>query len=531
MIHYTSLTSVVLPASVNSLGTEVFGECTQLKELIIADSSKELKLGTSILRGVPLENLYLGRDVTYPFNDSPFYKKATLTQLTIGNNVTSLGKYIFSECSGLTSVTIPKSVNSVGYYAFSSCTALTELIIENGLSSIGNLAFTNCRSLESLTLPNSVTTIGTEAFNSCISLKRISIADGENKLNCWPDIFKNVNMESLYLGRNFTCDNYRNSNKPFYNKASLSQLIIGEKVTEIGKYDFYGCSGLENFEFPHSVSKIGESSFEGCCSLTSLTIPNSIISIGDAAFKDCTGLKHAIVEDDSQALRCGNIFEGVDLDTVYLGRNMTAFTKMTTISSLTISEFVTEIYDYQFSGCSRLTSIQLPNSLTIIGDYAFSECVSLSSVIIPNSVITIGYSAFSQCRSLKSVSLPNVRSIGGEAFDGCSEITAIYYNTDDPIFSTAKYFKDVYDTATLYVPSGTVMKCRATYPWAHFLKIRPYDFTTRVEDASRDYESGIPYEIYNLKGEKMMDCIEDVPSGVYILRQGKKTKKVILKNH
>ena len=36
----------------------------------------------------------------------------------IGTNVTSIGFYAFSDCSGLTSMTIPSSVTSIGGYAF-----------------------------------------------------------------------------------------------------------------------------------------------------------------------------------------------------------------------------------------------------------------------------------------------------------------------------------------------------------------------------------------------------------------------------
>ena len=53
------------------------------------------------------------------------------TGVTIGRNVTEIGRYAFSGCAGLTSVTIPDSVTSIGEYAFADCTGLTSVTFEN----------------------------------------------------------------------------------------------------------------------------------------------------------------------------------------------------------------------------------------------------------------------------------------------------------------------------------------------------------------------------------------------------------------
>ena len=61
-----------------------------------------------------------------------------------------------------------------------------------------------------------------------------------------------------------------------------------------------------------------------------------------------------------------------------------------------------------------------------IGDNAFYGCSNLSSVTIPNSVTTIGEFAFSNCSGLTSITIPNsVTSIGDHAFWFCSGLTSI----------------------------------------------------------------------------------------------------------
>ena len=51
----------------------------------------------------------------------------SLTSVTIGNSVTSIGENAFDECFRLTSVTISNSVTSIGEEAFWSCSSLDTL--------------------------------------------------------------------------------------------------------------------------------------------------------------------------------------------------------------------------------------------------------------------------------------------------------------------------------------------------------------------------------------------------------------------
>ena len=58
----------------------------------------------------------------YEDYDDPWYShRSSINKCTIGNGVTSIGKYAFSRCNELTSITIPNSVTSIGDYAFYWC--------------------------------------------------------------------------------------------------------------------------------------------------------------------------------------------------------------------------------------------------------------------------------------------------------------------------------------------------------------------------------------------------------------------------
>ena len=149
----TSVTSVVIPNSVTSIGYSAFYGCTGLNSLTIPNSV------TSI-------------------GDYAFAGCSGLTSLTIPSSVTIIGDGVFSDCTGLITMSIPSSVTSIGDSAFAGCSGLTSLTIPNGVVSILAYTFANCTSLTSLTIPNSVTSIGMEAFIGCTSLTSISLSPG-----------------------------------------------------------------------------------------------------------------------------------------------------------------------------------------------------------------------------------------------------------------------------------------------------------------------------------------------------------------
>lgn len=111
-----------------------------------------------------------------------------------------------------------------------------------------------------------------------------------------------------------------------------------------------------------------------------------------------------------------------------------------------------------FYGCQALTSITIPNSVKSIEENAFSDCSGLTSItvesgnqnfdsrnncnaiidsnnqlilgckntIIPNSVKSIGNDAFHGCSGLTSITFPdNLTSIGDWVFYGCYGLTSI----------------------------------------------------------------------------------------------------------
>ena len=200
----------------------------------------------------------------------------------IGNSVTSIGYGSFWGCSGITSLTIPNSVTSIDIAAFDGCERLKSvyisnivawcnisfgtstsnplyyahhlymdgeevkhLLIPNSITSIGNYSFSNCSGLISVTIPNSVTSIGNEAFYGCSGLTAVYITD----LEAWCNISFHYSNPLEY------------AQHLFLNGAEIKDLVIPNSVASIGRYAFYGCSGLTSVTIPNSVTTIGNSTF------------------------------------------------------------------------------------------------------------------------------------------------------------------------------------------------------------------------------------------------------------------------------
>ena len=347
-----------------------------------------------------------------------------------------------------------------------------------------------------------------------------------------------------------------------------SKLIYDRKtykVTSIGKYAFYKCSGLTSVTIPNSVTSIGISAFYNCSGLTSVTIGNSVTSIGNSAFSNCSGLISIIVDESNpsfssiEGILYNNdattlIYCPITKKTVTIPNSVTsigysAFSGCSGLTSVTIPNSVTSIGQRVFENCSGLTSVTIGNSVTSIGYYAFSGCYGLTSVTIPNSVTTIVQSAFSNCRGLTSVTIGNsVTSIGKYAFSGCSKLTSIYCQGTKPprenpresiVFSEA-----ILKECTLYVPIGCQAAYEAVDPWRNFWNIEEMDFSG-IDDIISDNigisvinraihidnaDGNMLVEVFNLSGKSVYrghgNIVDGLSTGIYIIKIADKSMKI-----
>lgn len=459
-----NLKEITIPGNVTKIGSGCFLDCHKLTTIKFEDSDLDIALGYGqynwqpLFIGCPLQKLYLGRNFkkktmssSIGYSVSPFSNQTGLTTVTIGDNVKSIGPYLFEGCSSLSEIKLPQSLEIIETGAFKGCSSLSEINTPQSLKIIREGAFDGCDKLPILdniqyagNCAIKVTDRDLECYNLAKDTKMIlsSCFFGCTKLG-------KIDLPSsiVYWGDNV-----------FGGCTNLTEISIPDKVKGIGKSMFYGCENLKQIIIPSNIETIYAGAFAGCKSLTEMVIPQSVRRIGDSAFYGCSSflIKYISIPKSVICLN-GNPFVKWDgklecLSPNFIYEDDVLFNKDKSkiisfrnqaIRSYIIPSSVTSIGDSAFRGCSleevaipdsvtrignhafedcfSLTGIVIPDSVTSIGDWAYGGCSSLSSIVIPNSVTSIGNGAFSDCSSLFNIVIPSsVTSIGSEAFAGCN---------------------------------------------------------------------------------------------------------------
>ncbi len=136
----------------HNIGDYAFEACSSLTSVTIGNSVTSIGEDafwycSSLEYNVYDNAKYLGNE-NNPYVALIDASSTDITSCTIHNDTKIIYSSAFWECSSLTSVTIPDSVTSIGRYAFYGCSSLTSVVIGDSVTSIGDWAFSNCDNLE-----------------------------------------------------------------------------------------------------------------------------------------------------------------------------------------------------------------------------------------------------------------------------------------------------------------------------------------------------------------------------------------------
>ena len=155
------LTSVTIPANVESIGDAVFSYCGALEQINVdARNQKYTSIDGSLYTKDLMELVMAPGGVkTVPIH-------AGVKRITTG---------AFKGCSTLTSVTIPAGVDRILPWTFEGCSSLASVTIQGEVTYIGTQAFWACCELTSFTIRGERPDAPNNIFQGCGKLKSIHV--------------------------------------------------------------------------------------------------------------------------------------------------------------------------------------------------------------------------------------------------------------------------------------------------------------------------------------------------------------------
>jgi len=212
----------------------------------------------------------------------------------------SLPSHALAGLANLQTVVLPPDLRVIGNAAFLSCTGLTSITLPPGVERIGDMAFARS-GLQHIALGAATLDFGASALDGCMALKSIEVdaanpalkvingmlltADGSTLVKCPPlkqgpaSVPESVKAIAPYALQG--C------------KGLTGELTLHEGLESIGDFAFAGCTGMSGeLKLPQTLRHIGRYAFMGDSGICgTLQLPASLESIGEGAFSHLPALE------------------------------------------------------------------------------------------------------------------------------------------------------------------------------------------------------------------------------------------------
>ena len=418
VVGLEGLTSYTLPEGITSMNA-VLSSAT-LTQLTLPNNLTSIYLNT---RSIPALSSFAGACASDDgscviINGELLYfapmALSSTTSYTIDSRVTKIAS-AFPTSNTLKTVTFPSGCTEVTTRLFGSC-ANIESVQGNIASTDGKCVVVNNtlielvdKKLTSYTIPAGITEIGANAFERG-AITSITVPASVTKIG--GNAFSNSNTSSIYF-KSTTPAEITLLYNPWVIDENIVLYVPAESVAAYKASWSEYASIIVGYDFENGAAVTQKPANNEIWytngSTTEATTPGvfgeNIVSNTYDAAKECW-----VIKFDGEVTTIGD----------------DAFYACTSLTSVTIPDSVTTIGGGAFAECSSLTSVTIPDSVTTIGDYAFRGCTSLTSVTIGDSVTAIGEGAFESCSSLTSVTIPDsVTTIGEGAFYYCQRLTSV----------------------------------------------------------------------------------------------------------
>ncbi|MBR2646238.1 MAG: leucine-rich repeat protein [Clostridia bacterium] len=478
------LTTVqIASGNLKQIGTSAFGNCTELRAIILPEAAEGTQYYTSYsswndtYNYTGIENIFSNtKKLEYLSNFAAFeemFKNISAYYNTFAYDapVFAVDSTGYAYCGNTLykatvggDVVIPANVTTIANKAMNG-TEITSLAFAEGsqITKIGESVFSECLLLTKVDMTNATAleSMGASVFADCVLLKDVTLSTSE-KFTTIPQYAFSGNkyvhgIESITIPANITT-----MNDSVFTSSNLKEITFAEGMKfaaeeeSLGSYVFQKTALVDATAVLNALATAGVTmlpwgTFMDCASLVSATIPASFVELDDRVFSDCANFTTLTFAEGSQMVTLAdNIVTGSALTSFHLPKLATSlprFAGMTTLTSVTFEEgsVVTEIGSLD---STQITSIDIPASVTTMG--TFKNCTKLTSIEIPAGVTSIASDAFNGCTALTTVTFAEgskltringrafqdsgitaidipetVNNIGNDAFKNCKNLTAI----------------------------------------------------------------------------------------------------------
>ena len=190
-------------------------------------------------------------------NENRVYQNM-LVKVEIGNNAVISGYFTFQYCYGLREITIPEQITTLGGSTFSNCISLSSITIPKSVATINGSAFNNCYGLLYLMSPKNITDVEGSAFQNCYRL-----------------------FDTFALSQVTSLGSYA-----FSNCQVITKLVVPKEISNILANTFDGCSGMKTYDFSQHTqvpTLANISAFSGIPTDCQIIVPDSLYSTWIAA--------------------------------------------------------------------------------------------------------------------------------------------------------------------------------------------------------------------------------------------------------
>ncbi len=346
-LNATSLETVELSSTIESIGQRAFYGCNNLKGIDFSDVSyidsmafygcmlyTDVKIPETVKE---IEDYAFGYYCNEELDDALakidgvtiFAKADTVAQKYAEENEIS-----FINLSDYTEFFeyIVLEDDYVFLTAFKDCTYSDEIIIPSEIEGhkVRDLAdnLFSGTDVTSVYVPATVTNINPETFENASELTEIICQEGGEYSSVDGVLYKNngerllkvpeakteineypENLETIedYSFRN-SCvkevslpETVKNIEESAFAFSKTEKIILPEAITTIPEMCFYGCGNLKEIVLPETIKTIKANSFSNCTALETIYLPYGVETIEGVAFH-CAGLKSVVIPDSVSSI-------------------------------------------------------------------------------------------------------------------------------------------------------------------------------------------------------------------------------------